>query len=300
MKQKKEKIKDKHAAKVSMGPISMVAMEQNFPTAQQIIHDDLAYQMLTGLYRFFIRLTRKSKMRDKLVGSYEKYSPGLYSGMMCRKRYIDDKLISEINIKDSVKAFVNLGSGYDTRAYRLPDLANVPVWEVDLPVNIVAKQKVLQKVLAEIPSNITLVSIDFNEKEIRPVLESKGFDLNTKTFFIWEAVSQYLTETGVRQTFDFLAQAPTGSRLAFTYIRNDFIEGTNLYNQEKIYENLVIKKRLWHFGFDPDEVADFLSEYGWGIVEHLGYDDLAELYVKPTGRELSTMAIERMVYAEKL
>ena len=207
MKQKKEKIKDKHAAKVSMGPISMVAMEQNFPTAQQIIHDDLAYQMLTGLYRFFIRLTRKSKMRDKLVGSYEKYSPGLYSGMMCRKRYIDDKLISEINIKDSVKAFVNLGSGYDTRAYRLPDLANVPVWEVDLPVNIVAKQKVLQKVLAEIPSNITLVSIDFNEKEIRPVLESKGFDLNTKTFFIWEGVTQYLAAEAVDSTFRYISRA---------------------------------------------------------------------------------------------
>jgi hypothetical protein len=34
-------------------------------------------------------------------------------------------------------------------------------------------------------------------------------------------------------------------------------------------------------------------------VEDLGYDDLARRYVAPTGRTLATMAIERVVHAEK-
>ena len=42
------------------------------------------------------------------------------------------------------------------------------------------------------------------------------------------------------------------------------------------------------------------STYGWHVVEHLGYEELAERYVKPTGRELASTPIERMVYAEKL
>jgi hypothetical protein len=42
-------------------------------------------------------------------------------------------------------------------------------------------------------------------------------------------------------------------------------------------------------------VDNFLSEYGWRLVEHLGYDELAERYMKPTGRELPSMMIERMV-----
>ena len=57
---------------------------------------------------------------------------------------------------------------------------------------------------------------------------------------------------------------------------------------------------LWLFGLDPENVDDFLGDYGWRVLEHLGYEELADRYVKPTGRELTSMAIERIVYAEKL
>lgn len=50
----------------------------------------------------------------------------------------------------------------------------------------------------------------------------------------------------------------------------------------------------------PAEVENVPGAYGWRVVEHPGYDALAERYVKPTGRELASTAIERMVYAEKL
>jgi len=51
-------------------------------------------------------------------------------------------------------------------------------------------------------------------------------------------------------------------------------------------------------GWNPK--ALFLQAYGWRVVEHLGYDELHEWYVKPTGRQLDVMLIERMVYAEKV
>ena len=47
-------------------------------------------------------------------------------------------------------------------------------------------------------------------------------------------------------------------------------------------------------------VADFLGGYGWRVLEHLSYQQLAERYVKPTARKLVSMALERVVYAEKL
>ncbi len=47
-------------------------------------------------------------------------------------------------------------------------------------------------------------------------------------------------------------------------------------------------------------MADFLGVYGWRVLEHLGYEGLAERYVKPTGRKLVSLALERVVYAEKL
>ena len=80
----------------------------------------------------------------------------------------------------------------------------------------------------------------------------------------------------------------------------DFVNGKKLYGLEKFYEQMVVKGKAWHFGFAPQEVATFLGQYGWRLVEDIGYDALAERYVKPTRRELPAMSIERMVYTEKV
>ena len=85
----------------------------------------------------------------------------------------------------------------------------------------------------------------------------------------------------------------------FTYIRKDFLEGQDLYGLDFLHGKMVQKDRIWLFGMDPEDVDGFLGEYGWGTLEHLGYEDLAERYVKPTGRELLSMPIERIVYADK-
>jgi O-methyltransferase involved in polyketide biosynthesis len=63
---------------------------------------------------------------------------------------------------------------------------------------------------------------------------------------------------------------------------------------------MIADDRVWYFGFEPGEVADFLRAYGWQTVEHLGYDELAERYMKPTGRALPVLQIERMVDAQKM
>ena len=194
---------------------------------------------------------------------------------------------------------MNLGAGFDTRAYRLEHLTGVPVWEVDLPQNIDAKRSRLEKLFNGVPPHVTLVPIDFDYDDLATVLASHGYGPPKKTLFIWEGVTQYLTENGVRATFDLLSRAPAGSRLAFTYTPRDFIDGEVLYGQEYLYRQMLVRDKLWFFGLDPGEVDDFLGEYGWRVLEHLGYDELDDRYVRPTGRKLRSMAIERMVYAVK-
>jgi methyltransferase (TIGR00027 family) len=216
--------------------------------------------------------------------------------MLCRKRYIDEILIASVGQIDTV---VNLGAGFDTRAYRLPTLTDLPVWEVDQPENIEPKRAALRKLFGRVPEHVTLVSIDFDRQELGVVLESYGFSLDKRTFFIWEAVTQYLTEPGIRASCEFLAKAAPGSRLAFTYVRKDFLDGQKMYGQTSLYKRYVVN-RIWLFGMEPEGVAVFLQTYGWRVAEHLGYEELHERYVKPTGRQLGVMLIERMVYAEKL
>jgi len=175
----------------------------------------------------------------------------------------------------------------------------VPVWEVDQRENIEAKQKRLRKVLGTIPANVKLIALDFDCDDPGSTLATHGYSPARRTFFIWEAVTQYLTEQGVRATFDWLAKAAPGSRLAFTYVRKDFLEGRTLYGWESGYRRFVASK-IWLFGMEPEDCPSFVEPYGWRVIEDVSYDELAAKYVVPAGRRLSSTPVERMVYAEKV
>ncbi|WP_434509770.1 SAM-dependent methyltransferase [Desulfitobacterium sp. AusDCA] len=285
----------KEAAKTGAGPTALIAVEQYFPKKERIVEDELAYQILpTG--RAFLWLMRSKLLRDWMVRATEKDLPGLWSCMMCRKRYIDEKLLASLKQIDAV---VNLGAGFDTRVYRFPALTDIPVWELDQPQNIEPKRVQLLKVFGKIPSHVKLVPIDFDREDLGSVLEAQGYSTDMRTFFIWEAVTQYLTEKGIRTTFDFLAKAAPGSRLAFTYVLKDFLDGRAMYGWEKGYKRFV-ENKIWIFGMEPEAWPDFLKKYGWRVIEDMGYEEMAENYVEPTGRILATTPVERMVYAEKL
>jgi methyltransferase (TIGR00027 family) len=273
----------------------LVAIEQYFPEDDRIMTDELACRILPLGYRAEVRLI--GRFKDGIVKKSEAKVPGLWGGIMARKRYIDDT-VSE-TADDRTEAVVNLGAGFDTRAYRLPALADVPVWEVDQPQNIDSKRSRLEKLFEKTPTHVTLVPMDFDRQDLATVMEAHGYEPDRKTSFIWEGVTQYVTEAGIRATLDYLAGAPSGSRLVFTYTPKDFIDGKVFYGQEYLYKQMLVKDKIWLFGLDPEKVDSFLGEYGWRVLEHLGYDELDERYVKPTGRELQSMAIERIVSAEK-
>ena len=289
----------KGAAKTGNQPTLIVAIEQNFPQEERIINDTLAPKLYSGADRFWIQLTKISVFRNWIVGITEKFLPGGWSCFLVRKRYIDEHLLEAVGNRE-VEAVVNLGAGFDTRLYRFEALRNIPCWEVDQPINIAAKESVLKSALKTVPENVTLTGINFVEQEIGELLKQSGYQAGVRTFFIWEAVSQYLNDAAVKNIFDFFAQAPAGSQLVFTYIPRDFIDGTNLYNQEKFYKRVVLKDKIWQFGFDPTTLGELLGRIGWKLVKDLGYAELGDRYVKPTGRNLGVLQIERVVYAEKV
>jgi len=289
----------KGAAKTGNQPTLIVAIEQNFPQEERIINDTLAPKLYSGADRFWIQLTKISVFRNWIVGITEKFLPGGWSCFLVRKRYIDEHLLEAVGNRE-VEAVVNLGAGFDTRLYRFEALRNIPCWEVDQPINIAAKESVLKSALKTVPENVTLTGINFVEQEIGELLKQSGYQAGVKTFFVWEAVSQYLNDAAVKKIFDFFAQAPAGSQLVFTYIQRDFIDGTNLYNQEKFYKRVVLKDKIWQFGFDPTTLGELLGRIGWKLVKDLGYAELGDRYVKPTGRNLGVLQIERVVYAEKV
>jgi O-methyltransferase involved in polyketide biosynthesis len=93
--------------------------------------------------------------------------------------------------------------------------------------------------------------------------------------------------------------AAPGSRLAFTYVRKDFLMGKALYGWESGYKRFVATE-VWLFGMEPEDCVTFLRGYGWRVIEDIGYDELAGRYIEPTGRRLASTPVERIVYAEKI
>lgn len=285
----------KAAARTSIGPIALIAVEQYFPDGQRVINDSLAYRMLSTSSKVFVRLMKPGWMRDWIIGLSEKSQPGIWGGLLCRKRYIDDRLTA--SAKD-IEAVVNLGAGFDTRCFRLSSLIDKPVWEIDQPENISAKEERLRRVFRTIPANVSLVPVDFDHEDLAAALESNGYAINRRTFFVMEAVTQYLTQQGMENVFGFLSKASSGSRLVFTYVRKDFIDGKAFYGWESGYKRFV-KGGIWFGAFEPDELPGFLMKYGWKVIEDRGYDALADEYLRPTGRRLCSTPVERMVFAEK-
>lgn len=284
-------------ASSAYGPVLYSAIEQTLPANRRIVDDPLATAMLPGYMRAIVTACRWSPVRHLLFRMLEKSTPGLHLAILCRKRYIEDQLVSVL--AGGLDAVVSLGAGLDTLAYRLPALDNVPVYEVDLPENITYKRQRLKTLFGSVPAYVQLIPSDFETQRLDDVLAAADAPVTGKTAFIWEGVTQYLTESAVRDTLAVTAQAAPGSVLLFTYIRRSFIDGSDRANLDGIYRRMRVDHTYWRFGLSPDEVDAVLAPYGWDVVEHVSGDAYAQRYTLPAGRTAPVTDIEPAVFAMK-
>lgn len=274
----------------------LTAVEQHEPPERRLIDDDLAELFLPRGRRWLAAATRWGPARRLMIRGSEFTGPGLWVNLACRRRFIGDKLEEALGDIDAV---VILGAGMDTRAYQLTRRVRIPIFEVDLPINIARKAATVRRVLGGLPLSVRLVPVDFEDDDLLTALAEHGYRIDYRAFFIWEGVTQYLTEDGVRQTLEGLRAAAPGSRMVFTYVRRDFIDGTNLYSTRTLYRNMRQRHQIWKFGLQTEAVADFIAEYGWRLLEQAGPDELVQRYVEPTGRKLPASQLEWSAYAEK-
>lgn len=282
----------------AFGPQFIVAVEQFTEPARRIVHDPLARRMLPPIAQLAIAACKPELLRNQIVTWSDRRFPGLWGSLLCRKRYGDDQYVEAA--ARGVGQVVLLGAGLDDRSYRaLREPAPLTI-ELDLPGNIAYKRRRLLRIFGRVPEHARLVAVDFESADLDHVLSAGGYRHDQPGLFIWEAVTQYLTEAAVRRTLTALARAAAGSRLIFTYVRRDFLEGTNRWNSQALYDQFVRNQRIWHFGLDPDDVNPLLQDYGWAEREQVGATEYTRRYLEPIGRRLNVTDLERFVLAEKL
>ena len=270
-----------------------VALEQYQPDGKRLIHDEMAREMLPGRLKLLLNIFRFKPLRQGFLLLMEKGFPGVRGGL-CRKCYINDRLIEAVD--SGFDTVVILGSGLDTRAYNIPQLSSLPVYEVDLPQTITYKKNKLRELYGAVPAHVRLVPMDFDKQVLEKALKGYGYSTDQKSFYIWEGVMQYISEPAVRTVFKFLAKVKPGSRIVFTYITRDFIDGGNLHGLDRLSKQT---RSMWHFGLQPTQIDPFIEEYGWKVIEQVGAEEYRQRYLKPLGRTESVMEIERAVVAER-
>jgi methyltransferase (TIGR00027 family) len=158
------------AAQTAYGPMSIVAAEQYYPQGQRLVQDELAFQFLPLGLKALAKLTRWPPIRALMLNLSERRARGVWGGVLCRKRYIDDKLLEAVST--GIQAVVILGAGLDTRACRLAALGAIPVFEVDLPENTAYKRTKLQRLYGGVPAHVVLVPFDFDSQDLASDLAS--------------------------------------------------------------------------------------------------------------------------------
>ncbi|KDR94158.1 methyltransferase, TIGR00027 family [Peptoclostridium litorale DSM 5388] len=273
------------------------ACEYMLPPEIRLFDDPYSDKFVTSFNQFTIRIMKSKRLYNWIMGLSEKLSPGVNGGIVCRIRYIDDALLKAI--EDGFEAVVNLGGGYDTRCLRIENIGKLEYYHIDQPEVIDSFRERMARLSAGVPSNVRFVQIDFNVQSLEEELVRAGYDKTKKTIFIWEGVSQYISEEALVDTFEYIASTNAGNRVVFTYVLKEYLTNPEAFPKYKNIIKLIEKFGIkWINGLSPENMCDYLKANGLNLIEDVGSAEYQERYLTPIGRVMDVMPIERISLAE--
>ena len=244
------------------------AAEMARPAAERVCSDPYAKSFVNPISLFVSGPFIRAGLPDRL------FLGGAMSFALAREQYVHDVMAREASA--GLDQVVILGAGFDTRAYRIAQMAEVPVFEVDHPVTQAAKRKAIRGVVEPFPANVTFVPVDFDQDALGDRLAAAGYDPAGRTLFVWQGVTMYLTAAGVDNTLAFVARhSAPGSLVIFDYFyRSGLADGSTLGLRlvtRAMGEDTV-------FGIDRADIAGFLGARGFGEVSDVDGAELKRRY----------------------
>lgn len=275
------------------------ALETTRSAGRRVFEDRFAAAFLSRRLRLVVGLS-KVPVVGALVRAYiDRRWPGARTSAVARTRFIDDA--AENALRSAIEQVVILGAGFDARAYRIAAMARVSaVFEVDHPSTSAAKRTIVQAALASLPRHVRFVPVDFNSEPLQGRMSAAGYDPRRRTLFIWEGVTNYLTEDAVDGTLRWCAGAAAGSTVVFTYVHRQVLDAPQaFYGTEKLFATLGAAGERWTFGLDPSHLSSFLAQHGLVLGEDVGASDYRALYfgraaMRMRGYEFYRIAVARV------
>ena len=260
------------------------ALESRLPTDQRLFHDPYAHAFLGARLRAALALARVPVTGRVVAEAIDRGWPGARASVVLRTRFIDDTLNQAM--ADGIEQVVIVGSGFDTRPYRLASAKRARIFEMDAPRTLERKRARIEALLGRMPPHVSTVATDFEREDLDAALSRTDFRRRATTLFIWEGVTSYLTAAAVDATIRCLARlAALRSRLVFTYLDDATLTGRSESSGART--TIATVRHVgepFRFGFDPAELPGYLGQRGFKLLDDLTSVDLAARYLRPLGR----------------
>ncbi len=272
------------------------ALEFTLPAGQRLFEDRFASAFLPPRLRFVAFLSRIRLAGDHIRAYIDRRWPGARTSAVARTKFIDDA--AEAALRSGVAKVVILGAGFDTRAYRMPGMTRAVVFEVDHPSTSARKRQVVETVLGSLPRHVRFVPINVTEEVLSHAMSAAGYNPSRRTLFIWEGVTNYLTEATVDGTLRWCASARAGSTVLFTYVHRQVLDSPEAFEgTEKLFATLSAAGERWTFGLDPSGLRTFLAERGLMLDEDVRAPECRARYFGPSASDMRGYDFYRIAVA---
>jgi methyltransferase (TIGR00027 family) len=289
-------MKEGHASRTAEYMALFRALESLLPAERQLFHDPFARCFLGPSLAFVARLARVPGLREPVLRIIDGRWPGARTSGVARTRFIDDAVGAAL--EEQIEQFVVLGAGFDSRAYRLPGLHKTTVFEVDHPDTLSRKRTALTHAFGALPGHVRFVATDFNQDDLEQAMAAAGYCESARTLFLWEGVTNYLTEAAVDATLCWCSRAASGSRLLFTYVERSVLENPqSFFSTEKLFATLAAAGEAWTWGIEPAALAQFLAKRGLSLEQDVGAEEYRRLYWGERARTMRGYEFYRIAVA---
>jgi methyltransferase (TIGR00027 family) len=260
--------------------------------------DPVAIELLDDAERVPVDQVRARSQPDGFAAKTE-YGMllGVSEIMVPRTIAIDDAIRTH-----QAPQVVMLGAGLDTRAWRMDELADSTVFEVDHPASQEDKRRRIGDRLP-VCDRLVHVPVDFRRDDLSVALADAGHRSSEPTTWVWEGVVPYLTRDAMTSTLEAVAECSApGSRLVVNYQAPSLVATVG-----RLLSRIIIRlarrtnpmaDEPWRSLWTADQMREALESAGFRV---LSDSDLYALRgdLEVSGLSAGSMRNGRVVVAER-
>jgi methyltransferase (TIGR00027 family) len=214
------------------------------------------------------------------------WGPPLVNLMRLRTIALDEAVIE--GVARGTRQVVVLGAGLCARAFRMSELSESIVFEVDHPATQTYKRKRLEGIQPT-ARDVRFLPVDFEKDDLAVELAKAGHDRTAPTTWLWEGVTPYLTPAAIAHTLAAIrALSPDGSTLAVTYYEpaagNAPGERRRRFMDRWLSFALPLIGEPFHGRMSSKEMIRLLATHGFTTKSDSTYPDLAARLSLPVPR----------------